>query len=236
MKLVKLVLDQVIGNALGWFRKVLHHSLHRDGFPDNIPTLAKLDTHDKLGFAWFSDTVLFYTLQDNIDCYRLLCSTVAWLLFETMFDPHTRVRCGVSYGEAYIDKPNGLYVGEALIKAHKLEKAQMWSGGAFTKQAEVKLPAAARIGQLYDWFVVPYKVPLKDKQMRSTLAVDWTKGLHPEFTLPWSKSSPEPTPEDWKCRKDVCLKWQNTVKFHTDVCKQCCCQRDTQQLHSHGRG
>ena len=213
-------LDKVVDNAYGWFLKVLHQSLHKRGFPDNVPTLRELDAHHRLGFAWFSDTVLFYTLQDEVDAYRSLCATVAGLLFRTMLDPHTRVRCGISYGEAYVDRTNGLFMGKPFIEAHRLQTAQRWAGGAFADSAVAQLPEAARTGQLYEWFVVPFDVPLKAGT--SCLAVDWTKGLHiPPLNLPWSRNSDEPSEEDWRTTRDVCEKWKNTVRFHEAVCAQC---------------
>ncbi|HDY89462.1 MAG TPA: hypothetical protein ENH82_15280, partial [bacterium] len=96
-------LNDVVGNSFDWFRKVMHHSIHKKDFPENVPSLKEIESHDKLGFAWFSDTVFLYTLRDDIDCYRTLCATISWLVFETMSNPHMRIRCGISYGEAHID-------------------------------------------------------------------------------------------------------------------------------------
>ena len=212
-------LDDVIENAIVWFRKALTFSLHGGDFPDKLPDLPEIEIHDKLGLVTFSDTVFIYTLEDTIDCYRNLCATVASLLFVTMPVSHTRVRCGISYGEAFIDKKNGIYVGKPIIEGHELESVQQWSGGAFTKEAVAQLPEGAQIGHFYDWFTIPYKVPLK--KGTSNLAVDWTKGFHLPLTIPWSQNSSEPTDQDKKESPDVCEKWKNTVEFHKRVCKQC---------------
>jgi hypothetical protein len=134
---------------------------------------AELRKHPLIGFDWFSDTVLLYTREDTDDHCRELCATVAWLTFETMLRSDVRVRCGVAYGEAHIDEGNGIYVGRPIVEAHELEKAQIWAGGAFTESAVNRLPQIARGGKVFDWFVVPYRVPLKMEGGATNLAVDW---------------------------------------------------------------
>lgn len=213
--------DYVVTKVMSWFAKALHHSLHHGDFPTAVPTFEKLVSHDKLGFAWFSDTVVLYTREDTQEHYKALCETLGWLLFETMQEPYTRIRCGVSYGEAHIDERNRLYVGPVIVDAYRLEQSQVWSGGAFTKQAEEKLPAPARKGEWYEWYLVPYDVPLKDRHITSSLAVDWTRGLHPPLEIPWSERFRVPSDQDWQLRRDVCEKWRNTDTFHRRMCKRC---------------
>lgn len=214
-------LDLVVDDSLGWFRKALYHSLYKNEFPQNAPTLEQLQDHSKLGIAWFSDTILVYTLEDTDECFQALTSSIAWLLFETMPTPDCRLRCGISYGEAYIDPINSIYVGKPIIDAHRLERCQAWSGGALTLAAVQRLPKSARSGVFADWFLVPYRVPLQDKKSRDTLAVNWTIGGHPGLELRWSKEHKEPPPEEWEKRQQVCEKWRNTKIFHDKVCQSC---------------
>lgn len=222
-------LDEVVTASLGWFLKAMAHSLHKNGFPEGPPALPELRKHPLIGFDWFSDTVLLYTREDTDDHCRELCATIAWLTFETMLRSDVRVRCGLAYGEAHIDEANGIYVGRPIVEAHELEKAQIWAGGAFTESAVNRLPQIARDGQAFDWFVVPYRVPLKREGGAANLAIDWTKGIHSDFHLLWSPSRDEPTEEDWETSRGLCEKWRNTVAFHNEVCFWCRRKEGTQQ-------
>ena len=216
-------LDHVVDDALGWFRKALHHSIHKNDFPEATPTMEELQASERVGLAWFSDTVLLYTKYDSDDAMSELIATVAWLLFETILTG-TRIRAGLAYGEVFIDPTNALFVGKPIIEAYHLEQAQEWSGGALATSAQNRVPEWARGGDYADWFIKPYRVPLKDRQTFLTSAVDWTAGIHPAgFELRWSKDSPSPSEREWAERPDVCRKWQNTKRFHDSVCG--CSQR-----------
>ena len=139
----KSSLDDVVEHIKTWIINALYHSIHQNEIPDKTPTLADIQNNDLLGVELFSDTIFLYTKQDNIECYQKLCETVGWLVYYTMFDSFARIRCGISYGEAHIDRAEGLFVGKSIIEANVLEKTQLWSGGAFTKNAERKIPPRA---------------------------------------------------------------------------------------------
>lgn len=145
---------------------------------------------------------------------------MAWLLFETIHGT-TRIRAGIAYGDAFIDPKNAMYVGEPIIDAYLLEQQQQWSGAALTKSAYERVPEFARKGRFADWPILPYNVPLKDNKAISTLAVNWTYGIHNQLTFYWSPKSEQPTSEDWTNKPSVCEKWKNTKQFHFDVCSQC---------------
>ena len=51
------------------------------------------------------------------------------------------------------------------------------------------------------------------------LAMDWTRFLHKEFQLHWSREREIPLPNE--APSDVILKWYNTREFHMKVCKFC---------------
>lgn len=214
----------VVNDALGWFQQALHHSIHKNNFPKDVPSLKELQNQSNVGVAWFSDTVLLYTKKDTNECLQALLSTLAWLLFETIIEGTTRIRCGISYGEVYIDSENSIYVGPPIVDAYLLEEKQNWSGGAFTDDGVKRLPEIAKSGKyVYEWYITPYKVPLKKDQDFNTLAIDWTLSFHtpdPNF-LQWSKESKEPKPDDWEKSPDICKKWKNTKEFHDRVCNFC---------------
>lgn len=214
-------LDAVVDNAIGWFRKALYYSLHKDGFPGSVPELQELEAHPDVGVAWFSDTVLLYTLRDDETCVRNLISTVGWLLFLTIVEGRTRIRGGISYGEAYINSKNSLFVGTPIIEAYRLEQSQQWAGAALTKAAVERIPEVARSGRFADWWIIPYPVPVKEGTL-DTLAVKWTLGdHHPSWKQVWSDSREEPNDSDWAKQPDVCEKFINTKAFHDLTCTWC---------------
>ncbi|MGA9364148.1 MAG: hypothetical protein WBW16_07235 [Bacteroidota bacterium] len=217
-------LNDVVQNALGFFRKTLHHSIHQDSFPEDSPSLKQLKNESRVGMAWFSDTVLFYSLGDtDEDCRRVIEST-AWLLFETMSFPHTRVRAAVSYGAVFVDDENGIFVGYPIIEAYELQHLQNWSGGALAPSIESRIPQHILSEQPLHWYFTDYPVPLKDLDRKFTdvhLAIDWTRGIHDFQPFPWSKKSAEPTTEDKNKSPDVVAKWNNTRDFHSAKCRFC---------------
>jgi hypothetical protein len=213
-------LEAVIDGALGWFRRSLYHSVHKNTFPMTGVTLEQ--TQSDVGIAWFSDTILMYTTQDTDDCLRGLLSSIGWLLFETNMASRTRIRCGIAYGPVYLDQANSIYVGTPIIDAYRLEQRQAWSGGALTESAVQRVPGHARNGQFPDWWLIPWNVPIKKGPPEQTLAINWTLGFHDSpFVLTWSQACSEPTSRDWELRPDVCEKWKNTKSFHEDACEDC---------------
>lgn len=214
-------LELVVDDVLGWLRKAVYHSIHKNGWPDTVPSLPDIDKNSKIGIVWFSDTILLYTREDTNESLKELLQTVAWLLFATTTHGATRMRAGIAYGEAFIDPDNAMYVGRPIIDAYQMEQQQQWSGAALTESAVQRVPDFARTGELIDWPIVPYNVPLKNKAPLLTLAVNWTYGIHHTLPLRWSAENDEPSPEDWIRKASICEKWQNTKKFHSVICRQC---------------
>lgn len=219
----KTDLGTLVDDHLAKLQGCLSHSIHKQIFSNQVPSLTEITAHPKVGIAWFSDTVLLYTREDNDACLQELYATVGWLLFETLIQSRTRIRAGIAYGEAFIDAPNSLYVGRPIIEAHCLEQRQQWSGAALAPSAVDRTPLCVRDGDFADWWLVRYDVPLKKKGLTcDTFAVDWTIGVHQPGTFPrWSAESAEPTAADWRTKESVCQKWKNTRKFHDEICRQC---------------
>ena len=74
-------------------------------------------------------------------------------------------------------------------------------------------------GQYGDWWVIPYDVPLKEKQTVRTLAIKVDMGLPSPYRLSWSASADLPTATDWETSPDICEKLINTRKFHDALCR-----------------
>lgn len=220
-------LHEIVDRYLAYLRKALHFSVQQGDWPTGTPTLQELLSQKRVGFAWFSDTFLFYSLEDTEEGYLKVIETVAWLIHATIVFPGMNIRAGLAYGELYVDQNNGIYVGQSLVDAYKLENQQEWSGGALTKSAVDKVPNEVRhvVGQegLYPWYVVQYDVPVKPMgSTLQTLAIDWTMLLalspHDKKFFGWSKKNENPPPGT---PSDVVTKFLNTKRFHDRVCKFC---------------
>jgi hypothetical protein len=212
---------ETVKSELDWFKRSLYSSLYKCASPSDTPTFAELREHKELGVAWFSDTILLYTLKDDDKCLQALISSVAWLVFQTMFNPKVRIRCGISFGETFIDEKESIYIGKPIIEAYNLEENQDWSGGALTDTARERIPRKFHSGRYPEWPLIPYKVPLKNKTILDTLAINWTFGIHTGMKITWSDIFEEPTEQDIKIRPGVTEKFQNTKTFHNQVCRTC---------------
>lgn len=214
-------LDIVLSRPVGFVRRALHWAIHKEDFPQSPPSFAELQNQDRIGFSWFSDTVLFYSRDDtDAACINVL-ETAAWLLFTTMTASDgvaTRFRIGISHGEFHADEANRLFVGRSLVEAARLEANQAWAGGALSESAAVRIDADKN-HEFVDYWITPYNVPVKNPgKITSRYAIDWTKGGHLKFDMNWSASTAEPP--SGTCG-DLVTKWRNTRQFHRDVCPTC---------------
>jgi hypothetical protein len=213
-------LDTVVDHVQGWFREALYLSIHKDASPDKIPQARDFEGHEHIGVAWFSDTILLYTLKDNDEAVRQLIMTVGWLIFLTITST-TRIRGGLSYGEAFIDKENAIFIGNPIVEAYHLEQSQQWAGAALTHAACERIPEYARSGNA-EWLIIPYNVPLKNNTTFDTFAINWTWGIHqPDWRMEWSMASEFPSDKDWEEQPDICEKFINTKRFHDKFCWVC---------------
>ena len=228
----RYTLQEIVNNSLSYLRKALYFSINEKPPPPNPPSFKDLKEQNKVGIAWFSDTILLYSLSNEDEHCRQVIKTVAWLLFSTMSTPETRIRAGISYGFVHIDEKNEIYVGHPIINAFLLEKDQIWCGGCLDDQAEERIPKEVKINNTYDWYLTQYYVPLKSSQGKNPklkFAIDWTRGLHNMKTFNWSNTSNEPFPKEIQTRSDEISKWRNTKQFHDSVCKRCNIQSSGQE-------
>jgi len=236
-------LKEIVEDNYAYLRKALYSSIYQDFTLRPTPTLADFQAQNRVGFAWFSDTILLYSLEDNSDGYGNIVETSMWLLMQTILVEKARLRVGISYGDVYIDAQNQIYLGNAIAEADELQKRQEWGGGALTKKAEIKIPADIKAANFpAPWYLVQYEVPLKPlKELLQVelkygnenpqapdfsviirepmLAIDWTRFWHPYLDIHWSKTHREPDYD--KEPKGHILKWKNTREFHKKVCLSC---------------
>lgn len=238
-KLVKSKsLDRIVGNA-SYLLKALSSAINKENTPENTPTLSELRDQHYIGFAWFSDTMLFYTLNDQEADYQNLIQTMSWLITHTVLDPEMRLRAGIAYGEFFCDAEKGIYVGKAIVDAYKLEKRQEWCGGALTESARGKISKEYWDGKFADWPIAEYDVPVKYTgaiayrpsetyetvlgrqkkliergQTERLLAINWT------FIGKCPICDEEPIFKDVSDNSRINQKLRNTKKFHDQVCRE----------------
>jgi len=162
----KLILNNdvetVLRYGVDFLKKTLLHSIYKNEFLDYDVPYKELKTDNDLGISWFSDTILIYSRRDDNDACKKLLQTVGWLIFENMLSPNTRIRAGISYGEAFINEQEEIYIGKAIVDAYMLEKKQKWIGGALSKKVEERYgDYLATLNPIESW-VVPYDVPVEN--------------------------------------------------------------------------
>jgi hypothetical protein len=234
-------LEEVVEEDFQILSGAIYFCLHKKNPRQHPLTYHDFQSQGRVGFAWFSDTILLYSLEDTEAGYMNLIESAAWLLSLTITSSNYQLRIGVSYGKVYIDPENHLYLGQPIVDAFLLQEKQEWSGGALTGSAEERIPQEVRDGKfLAPWYLVKYPVPHKltrkdgftvliNDQPTDTvpllgrtpmMALDWTNFFHPfGFNLYWSRENHEPPPSEK--RKDVIRKWRHTVEFHDKVCRSC---------------
>ncbi len=207
--------DAVMDTYMEFFARALRHAIQQRGWPAESTSLDDLKAEARVGVEWFSDSVVLYALEDTDDACTNVVETAAWLAFETVVT-QVKLRFGVDYGDVVINKHKGVMVGAPLVVADRLQKAQKWSGGAFTARAIERL---ANTGAMQ--YIVDYQVPVKSAEYATRAALNWTYGVHMGLAFEWSRSSSEPPPDFAEKHPDVVEKWRNTRDFHAKVCRQC---------------
>lgn len=205
-------------NSMGQISMSIGHSVYKDfvPFPKTLKDLRRICP---VGVTWFSDTVLLFTKEDTDEQVNELINCVGYLISDNMRFKETRLRAGVSYGEAIMDDNNEIYLGKTLIEAYELEKKQKWAGGAISKAAEQRI-FSIQDGVIQNW-LINYDIPIEENKFENMYAINWTQNpSHPKF-IKWKGGKDHPTSEEEISEKDIVLKWRNTNKFHKDVCATC---------------
>lgn len=205
-------------NKMGNISSSIVHSVYKDFYPFPIE-LKKLRQISQIGIAWFSDTILLFTKEDTNDQVKELVNSVGYLISDNMNFRETRLRVGISYGDAIMDDSNEIYLGKPIIEAHQLEKKQKWAGGAISKSAEHRI-LSIQDNEIQNW-LVNYDVPVEENKFEKLFAINWTQNPNHPKSIKWKGGKDQPTVEEEINEKDIVLKWKNTNKFHIDVCKTC---------------
>ena len=113
---------------------------------------------ENIGYAWFSDTFIVYTVDDSAESFAAIDNISRWF-FYFLITGNIPVRGAISCDAFYADTANDLFFGEALIEAYEYGEAQDWIGFLLCPSAEGKLeqlglPAKRRPN--YAYAEIPY--------------------------------------------------------------------------------
>lgn len=154
--------------------------------------------------AYFSDTILLWCplvaplVGDFVErCSDLVCEALA------MDIP---LRGAITLGDAVLDGDSNFFLGEPIIEAARLQKAQNWVGLALGHSA-IWSPFLA---QLHGTAIIEYPPPAKEslKQFASPIVVDWPRrwrdkhGACPSSKLRALNTNPK-----------FATYWENTISF-----------------------
>jgi hypothetical protein len=186
--------------------------------PESL-TQRELLTTGAVGHVSFSDTFVIYSLLDDRDGRKNVLDAVYRLISIPMNIPYYRYRVGIAYGEMYVNKDEGIYIGKALVDAHDLEAVQQWSGAVLTESAACMYKACYPESSI----LVDYDVPIRDQASMRCTVVNWTLANH---DIAPSKTNWMWRMEDGErvtCYKDpeIEQKILNTELFHLEKCVQC---------------
>ncbi len=111
---------------------------------------------------WFSDSFLFYSLDDSINSYNII-----YLAAKHFFDYMTitkkwPVQGALTVDGFYADRKNNIFLGKAIIDAYSFVEKQDWIGLVLTPKAHERLVAS---GKQFTWVdgccFREYDVPIK---------------------------------------------------------------------------
>ena len=72
----------------------------------------------QIEFAWFSDTFVLYARDDTQSSFMRI-EQLSRLFMRGLLQKRIPVRGAISCGEFFADKPNQIFLGGALVDAHK---------------------------------------------------------------------------------------------------------------------
>lgn len=166
---IETSLDKVV-KFLGSTDQLTGLLSHRDGLRSFWNREDPEDRRSNL--LRFSDTILIY--QDGSEAEDLVDLLVTSMGVFTVCQQYGFPLRGVlTRGQLYVSPDEEIYVGEALVRAHRLEQAQNWSGAFIETDA---IPPAH--GQTLDrlrggGMVIPYRVPMKRGEVRERDTLAW---------------------------------------------------------------
>ena len=93
---------------------------------------------ENVGYAWFSDTFIVYTVDDSAESFLAIDNISSWF-FYFLITGDIPIRGAISCDAFYADIENNLFFGDALIEAYEHGEAQDWIGFLLCPSAEERL-------------------------------------------------------------------------------------------------
>jgi len=138
---------------------------------------GRLDAGEDLwtiSFGVFSDTVVIYPQRPAGPPLRTTCEAVA-LLVDAALQSDWLFRGGIDFGTFRALSDHNVYLGKALIGAHRLEGTQNWAGAVVSDEAQRQYPQEVK-DMLGDGLLVKYPAPMKRRfrvARQERVVVNW---------------------------------------------------------------
>lgn len=132
----------------------------------------------------FSDTFLIYTSdftnkqQNEIDEDFDAVLTVCDVLFHSANNNAIPIRGAITAGELIVDK--GIYIGEPIVEAYKMEKQQDWIGCWIDEKAIKRISKKRLDRQIKGKLILSYNIPFSNGDIINCYVYNWVN-------LPFSK-------------------------------------------------
>ncbi len=117
-----------------------------------------------VGFAWFSDTILFYSADDSRPSFQAVAEA-SRTFFDELIDSRIPVRGALAFGDFYGDKTNSLFFGKALVDACEYGEKFDWLGFVLHPTA---LKRMVEVGQpISDLTYKQWDAPFKNSKTKA---------------------------------------------------------------------
>lgn len=131
-------------------------------------------------FAWFSDTIIFYSTDDSRKSYQAVAG-VSRSFFDELINSRIPVRGALAFGDFYADKDQNLFLGKALVDACTYGNKFDWLGfvlhsSALKRMAEVKQPVSSLSYKQWDTKYINRKTNAEEKEPNVTAYLVGGKG------------------------------------------------------------
>lgn len=113
-----------------------------------------------VGYAWFSDTFIFFTNDDSTESLKTIENISRWFVYNLIVN-YIPVRGAISCDIFYADRENNIFFGEALLEAYKYGEAQDWIGFILCPSAEEGLKQSETLSELRLNYVYTNDIPFK---------------------------------------------------------------------------
>jgi hypothetical protein len=179
----------------------------------SVTNNPNLDVSSSIKVYQFSDSIIIYSEDDNLDTLYELIKTLNLLLAQSAIRGFP-LRGALTWGDLYVS--GSIIVGDPLVRAYNLESRQEWSGVIVDCPIEVK----AMNQMMNEKVVTKHIVTLKDEKNKNAmveeerLVINWPQhcgiklGSADSLVKSMARFSGEPT------RQKEIDKIQRTVDFY----------------------